>query len=86
MILGWIEIDNQRYFDYRYTQPFQIVNEKPRLESDSKLRPDIKALNKGNQIISINDLGDHAKAQLEKETLEQNQRNDAKLRKNSKSH
>jgi len=46
-IQGWIEIDGIRYFDYRYTIPFKIVNEKSPLGSDFCYRPDIASLQLG---------------------------------------
>jgi len=72
--LGWLEIDGKRYFDYRYTQPFECKIEKSPLASDFQYRPD-KALLA---------LGHYDDAQKEKEQLEHIQRTDAKLRKQYK--
>jgi len=69
--LGWIEIDGNRYFDYRAIMPFKFIMEKSRLASDFAYRPDLYFLQ----------LGDIPKAQKEKEVLEHIQRTDAKLRK-----
>jgi len=69
--LGFIEIDQQRYFDYRFCHPFPMYDENSPLHSDFKYRPDYLHLKQGYV----------EKAQKEKETLEELQRHDAKLRK-----
>lgn len=83
--LGWIEVDQQRYFDYRYTVPFKMYDHKSPLYSDFKYRPDYLTLKQGEKIsilfkFSLK-IGYVEKAQKEKETLEEIQRHDAKLRK-----
>jgi len=72
--MGYIEIDNKRYFDYRYTQPFECRQEKSPLVSDFQYRPDKALLGYGY----------YDEAQKEKEQLEHIQRTDAKLRKQHK--
>jgi len=69
--LGWIEIDGNRYFDYRFLPPFKFHIERSRLGSDFAYRPDLYFLQ----------IGDITRAQKEKEGLEHIQRTDAKLRK-----
>jgi len=69
--MGYIEIDGKRYFDYRYTQPFECRQEKSPLESDFQYRPDRALLGYGY----------YDDAQDQKVKLEQLQRADAKLRK-----
>jgi len=72
--MGYIEIDDKRYFDYRYTQPFECRQEKSPLMSDFQYRPDKALLGYGY----------YEEAQKHKEQLEQIQRTDAKLRKQYK--
>jgi len=69
--LGWIEIDGNRYFDYRFLPPYKLFIERSRLGSDFAYRPDLYFLQ----------LGDIPRAQKEKESLEIIQRGDAKFRK-----
>jgi len=72
--LGWLEIDDKRYFDYRFTQPFECKIVRSPLHSDFQYRPDKLLLA----------LGHYDEAQKEKEQLEHIQRTDAKLRKQYK--
>jgi len=72
--LGWIEIDGQRYFDYRHSLPFQMEPEHSPLWSDFRYRPDFLYLKNGHL----------DNAQKHKEELEQVQRKDGKLRKEYK--
>jgi len=69
--LGWVEIDGNRYFDYRMLPPYKFFIERSRLGSDFAYRPDLYFLQ----------LGDTPRAQKEKENLEIVQRGDAILRK-----
>jgi len=69
--LGYLEFDGKRYWDYRYTQPFECKIAKSPLASDFQYRPDKALLG----------LGQYDAAQKEKEVLEHVQRTDAKLRK-----
>jgi hypothetical protein len=69
--LGWLEIDGQRYFDFRDMIPFEAKPAKSPLPSDCNYRND-KAL------LAI---GHYHDAQKEKEILEHVQRTDAKNRK-----
>jgi len=69
--LGWIEIDGQRYFDYREMVPFEAKAAKSPIPSDCHYRNDMALLG----------IGQYDEAQKHKESLEHIQRTDAKLRK-----
>jgi len=69
--LGYLDFDGQRYFDYRFVQPFKTKLAQSPLTSDFQYRPDRALLGKGH----------YDAAQKEKEVLEHVQRTDAKLRK-----
>ncbi|EAS07563.1 oxysterol-binding protein (macronuclear) [Tetrahymena thermophila SB210] len=69
--LGFIEFDGVRYWDHRVQLPFKNNILKSKLGSDHSLRQDKIQLSQGNI----------KQAQIEKEKLEQIQRNDRKLRK-----
>lgn len=69
--LGWIEVDGFRYFDYRFSKPFLLQPEVSPIPSDFRYRRDYLTLKQGYI----------EEAQKEKDTLEQLQRNDNKLRK-----
>lgn len=45
--LGWLEFDGKRYFDFRYTQPFQPELIQSPLHSDFHYRADRALLAKG---------------------------------------
>lgn len=69
--LGYIDFDEERFWDYKSFIPYKINLKNSLLESDHLKRSDLINLKKG----------DIDKAQKEKETLEDIQRRDAKLRK-----
>lgn len=72
--MGFIEFDDQRYWDYRYVLPFQPIILDTNIGSDHSKREDKIALLKGDII----------NAQKHKEDMEELQRSDAILRKKFK--
>lgn len=73
--LGFIDCDNKRYWQYDGTfNPFKIQMVKDSIHSDHLKRIDLQELRVGNI----------KQAQINKEILEDSQRKDAKLRKQSK--
>jgi len=69
--LGWIDVDGQRYFDYRQMVPFEAKAAKSPIPSDCHYRNDMALLS----------IGQYDEAQKHKEHLEHIQRTDAKIRK-----
>ena len=75
---GFMDFDGLRYYDMRQIKdvyhPYTDVSKKESLLSDSTKRPDLIIYSQGNP----------DEAQIEKELLEKQQRNDAKLREAAK--
>ncbi|KAL4471196.1 hypothetical protein ABPG72_007563 [Tetrahymena utriculariae] len=72
--MGYIQIDNERYWDYRVALPLKLHHQTNLLKSDSSNRSDL-------QLLSMMAL---VPAQKAKEEMEQAQRQDAALRKQFK--
>ncbi|EGR27407.1 hypothetical protein IMG5_195890 [Ichthyophthirius multifiliis] len=71
--MSHIEFDEVRYWDYRQGLPLKLLHEQKPIKSDSSFREDL-------QLLSMNAVN---QAQKAKEQIENNQRQDAILRKNN---
>lgn len=69
--MGFIEFDGVRYWDTRDIKPYKLHKPPKTLQSDSRYRPDLQQLAQGNVDL----------AQQRKEEMEEAQRKDARLRK-----